>query len=113
MGASPVELRYPSIAFKLVRDATADEIRATTTKPTLRPSDRRRLFDLSPFPAVLLDTIRQHQTIPLCSESNRSKRLAVAHPIESASTAPSQPARSVHAIDVEKTIALHDAFNDG
>ena len=70
MGASAVELGYPSIAYNPSGDTTADEIRAAAPEPTLRPSDRRGLFDVPTFAAALLDTIRHDQKIALSSESN-------------------------------------------
>jgi hypothetical protein len=82
------EIRADAIQF---RDAPAasltrtEEIGPPTAESALHPYDWRGLFDISPFVAVLLDTIRQNEAITVSSELDGCNVLTVARPFSRAS----------------------------
>jgi hypothetical protein len=56
---SSVELRHPATTGNPLDNGRTDEIRPRAAESARHPEDRRRLFDLLPFPVGLPDTIRQ------------------------------------------------------
>jgi hypothetical protein len=112
IGASPVELRHPATACNPIDDARADEIWPPAAKSTRRPFDWCGLFDISPFPALLPDTVQQDQATPLSSELDRCDALAVTRPFPTTSIARPQAALPVEAVDVKGAISPHGRQGD-
>ena len=60
---SPVKLCDPAVTDNPVHYTRTEEIGAPAPQMAGLPDDLRRLFDVSPFPAVPPDPIRQNEPI--------------------------------------------------
>jgi hypothetical protein len=101
--AAAKKIRAGAIQFRDAPTATptrTEEIGPSATESAGHPDDRRGLFDISPFLAALLESIRQNEAIPVSSELDGCNVLAVARPFPAASIPGPQAALPVETIDV-------------